>query len=48
MTNRPQQGPAYYCSVGPENNFGQHLTDAHYMACLYAGIEISGAMSGRQ
>lgn len=35
------QGP-YYCSVGPENSFGRHITDAHYRACLYAGINISG------
>jgi len=35
------QGP-YYCSVGPENSFGRHITDAHYKACLYAGINISG------
>lgn len=50
MPNRPQ-GP-YYCSVGPENNFGRHITEAHYRACLYAGIEISGTngevMPGQQ
>jgi glutamine synthetase len=47
---RPQ-GP-YYCSVGPENSFGRHITDAHYKACLYAGIDISGTngevMPGQQ
>ena len=47
---RPQ-GP-YYCSVGPENSFGRSITDAHYRACLYAGIEISGTngevMPGQQ
>ncbi|KAL3776846.1 hypothetical protein ACHAWO_004251 [Cyclotella atomus] len=45
------QGP-YYCSVGPENSFGRAITDAHYRACLYAGIEISGTngevMPGQQ
>jgi glutamine synthetase len=45
------QGP-YYCSVGPENSFGRHITDAHYRACLYAGINISGTngevMPGQQ
>jgi glutamine synthetase len=45
------QGP-YYCSVGPENSFGRHITDAHYKACLYAGIDISGTngevMPGQQ
>lgn len=48
--NRPQ-GP-YYCSVGPENNFGRHITESMYRACLYAGIEISGTngevMPGQQ
>jgi len=50
MPSRPQ-GP-YYCSVGPENSFGRHVTDALYKACLYAGIEISGTngevMPGQQ
>ncbi len=35
------QGP-YYCSVGTENAFGRHIAEAHYKACLYAGINISG------
>lgn len=47
---RPQ-GP-YYCSVGPENNFGRHITEAAYKACIYAGIKISGCngevMPGQQ
>jgi len=50
MPSRPQ-GP-YYCSVGPENSFGRAITDAHYKACLYAGISISGSngevMPGQQ
>lgn len=50
MPNRPQ-GP-YYCSVGPENNFGRAITESAYRACLYAGIEISGTngevMPGQQ
>merc|ERR1719491_2266213 len=45
------QGP-YYCSVGPENNFGRAITDALYKASLYAGIELSGVngevMPGQQ
>jgi len=45
------QGP-YYCSVGPENSFGRHITDSMYKACLYAGIELSGTngevMPGQQ
>lgn len=35
------QGP-YYCSAGAENSFGRYIVDAHYRACLYAGIQMSG------
>ena len=37
---RPQ-GP-YYCSIGAENAYGRPIVEAHYKACLYAGINISG------
>jgi len=37
---RPQ-GP-YYCSIGTENAYGRAVVEAHYRACLYAGINISG------
>jgi len=37
---RPQ-GP-YYCSIGTENAFGRRIVEAHYRACLYAGLSISG------
>jgi glutamine synthetase len=36
-----QQGP-YYCSAGANVCFGRLIADAHYKACLYAGIKISG------
>jgi glutamine synthetase len=35
------QGP-YYCSVGADNAFGRPIVEAHYRACLYAGVKISG------
>ncbi|CAE7281802.1 unnamed protein product, partial [Symbiodinium sp. KB8] len=35
------QGP-YYCSAGAENAFGRAIADAHYRACLFAGIKVSG------
>ena len=35
------QGP-YYCSVGADVAFGRRVVEAHYRACLYAGIKISG------
>jgi len=35
------QGP-YYCGAGADKAFGRHLVEAHYRACLYAGVKISG------
>ncbi|KMZ75092.1 Glutamate--ammonia ligase [Zostera marina] len=35
------QGP-YYCGTGADKAFRRNIVDAHYKACLYAGIDISG------
>jgi len=35
------QGP-YYCSAGADVSYGRSISDAHYSACLYAQIAISG------
>lgn len=35
------QGP-YYCSIGFENAYGRGVAEAHYRACLYSEIPISG------
>eukprot|EP01113_Clastostelium_recurvatum_P006643 TRINITY_DN13021_c0_g2_i2.p1 TRINITY_DN13021_c0_g2~~TRINITY_DN13021_c0_g2_i2.p1 ORF type:complete len:360 (+),score=75.65 TRINITY_DN13021_c0_g2_i2:92-1171(+) len=35
------QGP-YYCGVGADRAFGRDIVEAHYKACLYAGVNISG------
>uniref|UniRef100_A0A4D5R9S0 Glutamine synthetase n=1 Tax=Scolopendra viridis TaxID=118503 RepID=A0A4D5R9S0_SCOVI len=35
------QGP-YYCGVGANRVFGRDVVEAHYRACLYAGVNISG------
>jgi len=35
------QGP-YYCGVGANKVYGRDVVEAHYRACLYAGIKISG------
>jgi glutamine synthetase len=35
------QGP-YYCSNGTANAFGRRIVEAHYRACLFAGVNISG------
>jgi glutamine synthetase len=35
------QGP-YYCGVGADRVFGRDVLEAHYRACMYAGVNISG------
>jgi len=35
------QGP-YYCSAGTDVSFGRSVMEAHYSACLYAGVMIAG------
>lgn len=35
------QGP-YYCGVGADKVFGRDILEAHYRACLYAGVKIAG------
>ena len=35
------QGP-YYCSAGADKVVGRTVVEAHYKACLYAGIQVSG------
>ena len=35
------QGP-YYCGVGTGKVYCRDIVEAHYRACLYAGIQISG------
>lgn len=32
----------YYCGVGTNNIFGRNVVEAHYRACLHAGVLISG------
>jgi len=35
------QGP-YYCGVGANKVYGRDIVEAHYKACLYAGVKIGG------
>jgi len=35
------QGP-YYCGVGANRVYGRDIVEAHYRACLYAGVPIAG------
>lgn len=36
-----EQGP-YYCGAGADSAYGRPVVEAHYRACLYAGVNISG------
>ena len=36
------QGP-YYCGVGSDRVKGRKIVEAHYRACIYAGIKIAGS-----
>ena len=38
------QGP-YYCGVGANKVYGRDIVEAHYRACMYAGIPIAGTNS---
>jgi glutamine synthetase len=35
------QGP-YYCGVGADKVYGRAIVEAHYKACMYSGVTISG------
>lgn len=35
------QGP-YYCGAGADKAYGRDIVEAHYAACLYAGVKIAG------
>lgn len=35
------QGP-YYCAVGTGKVYCRDIVEAHYKACLYAGVKIAG------
>ncbi|XP_070614299.1 glutamine synthetase-like [Erythrolamprus reginae] len=35
------QGP-YYCGVGANKVYGRDIVEAHYKACMYAGVDIAG------
>uniref|UniRef100_A0A8C6NQP0 Glutamine synthetase n=1 Tax=Nothobranchius furzeri TaxID=105023 RepID=A0A8C6NQP0_NOTFU len=36
------QGP-YYCGVGADKAYGRDIAEAHYRACLYAGVHVGGS-----
>ncbi len=38
----PGRQGVFYCSVGANIAYGRSILDAHYKACLFAGVKISG------
>lgn len=42
MGGYPKPQGQYYCSTGTQNNYGRDVMNAHYKACLNAGIKIYG------
>ncbi|KAK4517800.1 uncharacterized protein ATC70_001145 [Mucor velutinosus] len=38
----PEAQGKYYCGVGAGKVFGRDIVEAHYRACLFAGVNISG------
>lgn len=38
----PEPPGEYYCGVGTNKVYGRDVVEAHYRACMYAGIEIAG------
>merc|ERR1719353_886758 len=36
------QGP-YYCGAGADRSYGRAISEAHYKACLFSGLEIAGS-----
>lgn len=41
LTRCTFEGP-YYCGVGADKAYGRDIVEAHYRACLYAGVNICG------
>ncbi|KAI8074778.1 glutamine synthetase [Gongronella butleri] len=39
----PEPQGKYYCGVGASKVYGRDMVEAHYKACLFAGITIAGA-----
>ena len=37
----------YYCGVGADKVIARDVVDAHYRACLYAGVKICGTNAGK-
>jgi len=42
MLGHPKPVPIYFCSVGGSRAWARDIVEAHYRACLYAGVSIEG------
>ncbi|KAG1052421.1 hypothetical protein G6F46_001002 [Rhizopus delemar] len=42
LHGQPEANGEYYCGIGAGRIFGRDVMEAHYRACLYAGIKICG------
>lgn len=42
MHGEPAPAGPYYCGVGAKEAYGRDIAEAHYRACLYAGIDHEG------
>lgn len=40
--SEPEAQKWYYCGVGAKYVYGREIVEAHWRACIYAGIQISG------
>jgi len=38
----PDPQGQFYCGAGTRNAFGRYIAEAHYKACLFAGLTVSG------
>ncbi|XP_017782214.1 PREDICTED: glutamine synthetase 2 cytoplasmic-like [Nicrophorus vespilloides] len=43
MRGEPEVTGLCYCGVGSNNVVGRDIVEAHYRACLYAGLDIAGS-----
>ncbi len=42
LSGLPENQGKYYCGVGSDRAWGRKIAEAHYQACLFAGLKIGG------
>ena len=42
LEGEPEPQGKYYCGVGADRSFGRELVEEHFLACIEAGLNISG------